>query len=84
MFIPLEGENILFLANVVAIYRSGDKTVILKRGGTEEITSFTPATLFKRYKAFAAEEAAAAPHGAAAARPIGTDENKYSEDKGVS
>mgnify|MGYP001280897886 CR=1 FL=1 len=57
MFIPLEGENIVCLANVVAIYRSGIQTVILKRDGTTETTSFTPPTLAKRQRAFAAESA---------------------------
>lgn len=48
MFIPLEGENIICLANVTAIYRSESQTVILKRDGTTETTSFTPLTLAKR------------------------------------
>ena len=58
MFIPLEGENIVCLANVVAIYRDGTQTAILKRDGTTEATSFTPPTLAKRQKSFAAEKAA--------------------------
>ncbi|MCI5864847.1 MAG: hypothetical protein MR000_06440 [Cloacibacillus porcorum] len=57
MFIPLEGENIICLANVTAIYRSESQTVILKRDGTTETTSFTPLTLAKRQRAFAAESA---------------------------
>lgn len=55
MFIPLEGENIVCLANVVAIYRSGIQTVILKRDGSTETTSFTPPTLAKRQKALRAD-----------------------------
>ncbi len=58
MFIPLEGENIICLANVTAIYRSESQTVILKRDGTKETTSFTPLTLAKRQRALAAESAA--------------------------
>ena len=50
MFIPLEGENIVCLANVVAIYRSGIQTVILKRDGSTETTSFTPPTLARGRK----------------------------------
>ncbi len=57
MFIPLEGKNIICLANVTAIYRSESQTVILKRDGTTETTSFTPPTLAKRQRAFAAESA---------------------------
>ncbi len=55
MFIPLDGENILCLANVVAICKNGDKTEILRRGGRREISVFTPSTLAKRKEAFSAK-----------------------------
>ena len=48
MFIPLEGENILCLANTVAIYKTDNGTEILKRDGSVIRTGFTPATLKKR------------------------------------
>ena len=48
MFIPLEGENVLCLENAVAIYREDGATVILKRNGGKELTSFTPRILAKR------------------------------------
>ena len=48
MFIPLEGENVLCLENAVAIYREDGATVILKRNGGKERTSFTPRILAKR------------------------------------
>ena len=48
MFIPLEGENVICLANVVAIYRSSDGTNILERDGTVTKTGFTPPTLKRR------------------------------------
>lgn len=52
MFIPLEGENTVCLENVVAIYREGCETVILKRGGKEIKSSFTPPVLAKKARAF--------------------------------
>ncbi len=54
MFIPLEGENIICLANVAALVRDGDKTIILKTGGTRLTSSFTPRALARRHKSFAA------------------------------
>lgn len=48
MFIPLEGENILCLANTVAIYKTDNGTEILKRDGSVIRTGFTPPTLKKR------------------------------------
>lgn len=48
MFIPLEGENILCLANVILMYRNNDETNIIKRDGSVVKTSFTPLTLKKR------------------------------------
>ena len=48
MFIPLEGENILCLANTVAIYKTDNGTEILKRDGSVITTGFTPTTLKKR------------------------------------
>lgn len=48
MFIPLEGENILCLANVIVLYRNNDETNIIKRDGSVVKTSFTPVTLKKR------------------------------------
>ena len=48
MFIPLEGENIICLANTVAIYRTDNGTEILKTDGSVMRTGFTPPTLKKR------------------------------------
>lgn len=58
MFIPLEGENVLCLENAVAIYREDGATVILKRNGGKERTSFTPRALAKRGEKFSARWAA--------------------------
>ncbi|MDO5114744.1 MAG: hypothetical protein Q4D58_01465 [Synergistaceae bacterium] len=58
MFIPLEGENIICLANVVAVYRENSATTILKRDGVKEKSSFTPPTLAKRERELAAKGAA--------------------------
>lgn len=52
MFIPLEGENILCLANVIALYREEGKNVILRRDGAKESTPFSPQTLKNRGKTF--------------------------------
>lgn len=52
MFIPLDGENILCLANVIAICKNGGQTEILRRGGKSQRAAFTPSTLAKRNEAF--------------------------------
>ena len=41
MFIPLEGENIICLANVIAMYKTDEGTAILKRDGSVIRTGFT-------------------------------------------
>ena len=48
LFIPLEGENIICLANTIAIYKTDNGTEILKRDGSVITTGFTPTTLKKR------------------------------------
>lgn len=48
LFIILEGENIVYIANTVAIYRTNNGTEILKRDGSVIKTGFTPPTLKKR------------------------------------
>ena len=48
LFIPLEGENIICLANVIAMYKTDKGTAILKRDGSVIRTGFNPATLKKR------------------------------------
>ncbi|MCE5201825.1 MAG: hypothetical protein LLF78_04865 [Synergistaceae bacterium] len=48
MFIPLEGDNIVCLANIIAIYRGTEGTEILRLDGTVEKTVFSPPTLKKR------------------------------------
>ena len=48
MFIPLEGENILCLANTIAIHKTENGTEILKSDGSVITTGFTPPTLKKR------------------------------------
>ena len=53
MFIPLEGENIVCLANVSALIRDGGRTFILKSSGERLTSSFTPQALARRRRAFA-------------------------------
>ncbi|MFA5672381.1 MAG: hypothetical protein WC922_07995 [Synergistaceae bacterium] len=48
MFIPLEGENIICLANTIAIHKTENGTEILKSDGSVITTGFTPTTLKKR------------------------------------
>lgn len=48
MFIPLEGDNILCLANVIAVYKGEHGAVILRRNGKTETSYFMPWTLRKR------------------------------------
>lgn len=57
MFIPLEGDNIICLAEAVALYKENGATAILKINGKKEYTSFTPATLARRYEKFSAAAA---------------------------
>lgn len=52
MFIPLEGEDIVCLGNVIAIYKSSGNTEILRRDGTITNTGFTPTTLKRRQMEF--------------------------------
>lgn len=51
MFIPLEGENVVCLANVVVMFRNSNETNIIKKNGSIVKTSFTPRTLKKRHLA---------------------------------
>ncbi len=53
----MEGENILCLANVIAIYKADTGTEILKRDGSVTHTVFTPPTLKKRFEALQKESA---------------------------
>lgn len=60
MLIPAEGEDLLCLARVIALYREGKITKILREDGTCSATSFTPQTLKKRGEALWRQYAAAA------------------------
>lgn len=51
MLIPIEGENLLCLVGVVALYREDNITKILYEDGNSSVTSFTPQTLKKRGEA---------------------------------
>lgn len=48
MFIPLTCDSIICLADVVALYRDGGKTVILHSDGRKSMAGLTPLTLKKR------------------------------------
>lgn len=51
MLIPLEEDNLLCLARVVALYRENGVTQILSEDGSCRAVSFTPLTLKKRGEA---------------------------------
>ena len=57
MIISLEGDNVLCLANVVAIYHAPGGTRILLRDGRVEESVFSPETLKKRRDALEAQAA---------------------------
>jgi len=57
LIIPLEGDNVLCLANVVAIYHAPGGTKILRRNGSTEDSVFSPETLRKRRDALEAASA---------------------------
>jgi len=51
VFIPIECENIICLSDVVALYREGNVTKILRADGSSDVTLFTPPTLKRRGEA---------------------------------
>lgn len=55
MFIPIEGEDCIWLAPVIAMIREGDSTRIYREDGTIQNTGFRPLTLVRRYAALDAE-----------------------------
>lgn len=57
LLIPTGGEDLFCLARVVALYREGDATIILRVDGTRGVTSLTPRTLKKRGEALWASSA---------------------------
>lgn len=50
MFIPIEGEDCIFLENVVALVREDNRTVVYYDDGRKSVTGFRPATLARRYE----------------------------------
>jgi hypothetical protein len=48
MFIPLEGEDIICLADVVAVYKEDGGTTILHADGSKTRSSLSPETLARR------------------------------------
>ncbi len=55
MFIPLEGQDAIYIGRIVAMVRRGDETSLYLRDGTTKNTVFRPETLRKRYNAFRKE-----------------------------
>ena len=62
MFLPLEGNDIVYLEDVVALVRQEHRTRIIFADGTEALSGFTPQALARRLErlmASGANEAAA-------------------------
>jgi hypothetical protein len=52
VFLPLEDGEVILIEKIVALVRSGGRTVITLRGGEERESVFTPATLGRRASRF--------------------------------
>ncbi len=50
MFLPLEGNEIVYLEDVVALVRQEHRTRIIFADGTEALSGFTPQALARRYE----------------------------------
>ncbi|MCF7935911.1 MAG: hypothetical protein K9L28_06205 [Synergistales bacterium] len=55
MFIPLEGDDLVYVGRTVAFVREGDETAIYMRDGSVMATGFTPRTLARRYRQFTSD-----------------------------
>ena len=50
MFIPIEGEDCIFLLNAVAMVHDRKRTTVYYSDGSVTTTGFLPVTLARRYK----------------------------------
>ena len=50
MFIPIEGEDCIFLENVVALVHDEGRTTVYYGDGHTSVTGFRPVTLKRRYR----------------------------------
>ena len=50
MFIPIEGEDCIFLEKAIALVREDDRTVVYYDDGRKSVTGFRPSTLARRYE----------------------------------
>lgn len=50
MFIPIEGEDCIFLQNAVAFVHDGRCTTVYYTDGRTTVTGFRPVTLARRYR----------------------------------
>lgn len=60
MFLPLEGNDIVYLKDVVALVRQEHRTRIFFADGTEALSGFTPQALARRYEKMLASGATGA------------------------
>jgi hypothetical protein len=49
MFLPLEGNDIVYLKDVVALVRQEHRTRIIFSDGSQVLSGFTPQALARRY-----------------------------------
>ncbi|MGI6074822.1 MAG: hypothetical protein ACOYD9_00440 [Pyramidobacter sp.] len=50
MFIPIEGEDCIFLQNAVAFVHDERRTTVYYTDGSTTLTGFRPVTLARRYR----------------------------------
>ena len=50
MFIPIEGEDCIFLEDVIALVHDSGVTTVYYGSGRTSVTGFRPVTLARRYR----------------------------------
>ena len=50
MFIPIEGEDCIFLHDVIALVHDDRTTTVYYGSGRQSVTGFRPVTLVRRYQ----------------------------------
>ncbi len=50
MFIPIEGEDCIFLQNAIALVHEVERTTVYYVDGRKDFTGFRPVTLARRYR----------------------------------
>ncbi len=71
MFIPVEGEDCVFLEDVVALVREGGVTAVYYADGRVRFTGFRPCTLARRLREMMSGAARPRPRGGRPERAAG-------------